>query len=113
MDQLKLIVAVAILGLAPGLGAQGAPVVTAAFDTTKWVAPRQAIELRVAGDSLPTGNRLAVVLGATDLSALFRATGDTLRYQGQLFPLPAGEQQLLVYIVAADQQWTELARFPL
>src|SRR5687768_2070698 len=116
MDQLKHIAsfgAVAALGLALRLGAQSPPLVTAGFDTLKWVAPRQAIELHVIGDSLPTGSRLAVVLGSTDLSALFRAAGDTLRYQSQLLALPPGEQPLVVYVVGANHEWTELARFPL
>ena len=116
MDQLKRIAslgAVAALGLALRLGAQSPTLVTAGFDTTKWVAPRQPIELHVTGDSLPIGSRLAVVLGSTDLSGLFRAAGDTLRYQAQLLALPPGEQQLAVYVVAANHEWTELARFPL
>src|SRR5687768_16232901 len=116
MDQSKRIAhcaAVAVLSFSTRLPGQSTTIVSAAFDTTKWVAPRQAIELRVSGDSLPTGSRIAVVLGSTDLSALFRTTGDTIRYLPQLLPLPAGEQQLAVYRVAADQQWTELARFPL
>ena len=116
MDQFKhtiRFVAVAVLSVSARLPGQTTTIVTAAFDTTKWVAPRQVIELRVAGDSLPTGSRIAVVVGSNDLSALFRVTGDTLRYQPQLLPLPAGEQQVAVYVVAPDQQWTEVARFPL
>jgi len=116
MDQFKhtiRFVAVAVLSVSARLPGQTTTIVTAAFDTTKWVAPRQVIELRVAGDSLPTGSRIAVVVGSNDLSALFRVTGDTLRYQPQLLTLPAGEQQVAVYVVAADQQWTEVARFPL
>ena len=92
------------------LRAQGSVVVSAAFDTATWVSPRQAISLRVA-DSLATGSRIAVVVGATDLSALFRRSGDTLRYQ-PLIALPAGDQQLVVYSVSTDEQWAELARFP-
>ena len=105
MDQFKRIVrcaAVAVLSFSTQLLGQSTTIVTAAFDTTKWVAPRQVIDLHIAGDSLPTGSRIAVVVGSTDLSALFRVTGDTLRYQSQLLPLPAGEQQLAVYVVAAD-----------
>jgi hypothetical protein len=103
----------ALLSLSAGaLYAQGGMAISAAFDTATWVAPRQAISLRVAADSLSTGSRLAVVVGATDLSALFRRSGDTLRYQ-PLIALPSGDQQLVVYSVSTDQRWTELARFPL
>jgi hypothetical protein len=106
-------IAVLSLGFSTRVGAQGATLVVAAFDTTKWATARQAIELRIAGEPLPSASRIAVVLGSTDLSALFRPTGDTLRYQSQLLPLPPGEHQLAVYVIGADKQWTELARFPL
>ena len=85
MDQLYIVatrcaaIAALGLGLSTRLGAQGATLVVAAFDTTKWMTARQAIELRIAGEPLPSGSRIAVVLGSTDLSALLRATGDTLR----------------------------------
>lgn len=106
-------VAGALVGLPALVRAQTGTVVTAAFDTTKWIAPRQAIELHVAGEPTATRRRIAVLVGSNDLSALFRTSGDTLRYQPQLLALPPGDQQLVVYSVSSEQQWTELARFPL
>jgi hypothetical protein len=105
--------AAALPWLAAPLGGQATPTVTPAFDTTQWVAPQQAIELHIAGGSVASGSRIAVMVGSIDLTALFRASGDTLRYQPQMLRLPSGEQQLAVYVVSGDQTWTELARYPL
>ena len=97
--------------LAPSVSAQVS--VTAGFDTSKWVAPRQAIELRIQSAAASDSMRLAILAGTLDLSALFLTVGDTVRYQPALHPLPAGEHALIVYSVSPNDQWTEVGRFPL
>ena len=55
--------------------ASGQVSITAGFDTSKWIAPRQAIELRIQSGALPDSARVAVLAGTLDVSALFRLAG--------------------------------------
>jgi len=70
------------------------------------------IELRVAGDLEP-GARLAIFLGTTDASDLFRPVPGGLRYGPSVLSLPAGERDLTVHLVRPDGAWEEVGRFPL
>lgn len=107
----RWLAAVSLFVLAPAATAQVS--VTARFDTSKWVAPRSAIELRIESGALPESARLAILAGAVDMSALFHVAGDTLRYQPNLFPLPPGEHELTIYVVSSNDGWSEVGRFPL
>lgn len=103
--------AIGWLAAASSAGAQSA--VTAAYDTSKWLAPRQAIELLIQSAALSNNTRLAIFAGTVDLSSLFRLTGDTVRYQSNLHPLPPGEHELAVYAVSPNDEWSEVGRVPL
>lgn len=61
----------------------------------------------------PHEGRLAVFLGATDLTALFEYDGVSLRYVPELIPLPSGESEVVVYLVADGEPWTQLIRNPI
>ena len=59
--------------------------------------------------------RLAIFLGATDLTAMFTPTGTALRYTPDVLLLPSGPTELVVYHVLPDSgaAWTELQRVPI
>src|SRR4030095_13460317 len=57
--------------------------------------------------------RLAIVVGRTDLSALFMVTPTTARYSANTLPLPAGETEITAYLVKTGEPWHELGKFPL
>jgi hypothetical protein len=61
----------------------------------------------------PEEGTLAVLLGATDLTALFEYEGSTLRYRPELILLPPGQSDITVYLVTAGQPWQEVARLPI
>lgn len=86
--------------------------VQASFDG-KTVASGEAIELTLNRQPSPTEGRLAVVVGQTDLTDLFVADGNSLKHSPNLFPLPAGENELTVYLVAPNGEWKVVASFRL
>ena len=59
--------------------------------------------------------RLAVLVAGQDVTALLtrREGEDTLEYDPSIFPLPAGEHELAVFVIDAEDRWTEVARFPI
>lgn len=108
---------VAMLGLTPlGLGVAANRsqdlTVTASFDG-KTVSPGEAIELTLNRQPSPTEGRIAVVVGSTDLTDLFIADGTSLKHSPKPFPLPTGESELTVYLVAPNGEWKVVASFKL
>ncbi len=87
--------------------------VTGDFTEKESVAPSEPIELRLSRPLQPSEGRLAVVVGESDLTALFAATETSLRYGPGALPLPAGETAVAVYLAATDGEWKEVARLPL
>ena len=88
--------------------------VQAGFVDKQSIAPDDPIELTINRPLTRVEGRLAVVVGAADLTDLFSFSAQTLRYNvGKSFPLPLGETDLTVYLVAPNDDWKELARFPL
>jgi hypothetical protein len=89
-------------------------IVQAGFADKKSTAPDAPIELTLNRPLAQGEGRLAVVLGATDLTDLFAVSAQSLKYDvGKSFPLPVGPTGLIVYLVAPNDDWKELARFPL
>ncbi|MEK7834177.1 MAG: hypothetical protein AAB401_24025, partial [Acidobacteriota bacterium] len=86
--------------------------VKAGFDG-KTVSPDEAIELTLSRQPSPTEGRITIVVGSTDLTDLFIAEGNSLKYSAKPFPLPAGENELTVYLVTASGEWKPLASFKL
>lgn len=101
-----------IAAVAPAAEPAGAAI---EIDTggAEWVRPDGVFTLRLEGEPVPDGGRLAVVLGSTDVTDLLRRTPEGLEYRSDLRPLPAGESELVVYRVASDGDWEELERWPL
>jgi hypothetical protein len=87
--------------------------VQASFSAQTPVAPDAPIELRLNRPLAISEGRLAVLLGQTDLTALFKATENALRYSPPALPLPLGDIEVTVYLVSPRDEWKLLARFPL
>jgi hypothetical protein len=93
--------------------AQPELVVQASFSAQAPIVPDAQIELRLNRPLVVSEGKLAVLLGQTDLTALFIATENVLRYGPPALPLPPGETELTVYLVSPRDEWKLLARFPL
>lgn len=87
--------------------------VTADFGGDAWVDAYQPIGFRLSRPLAIQSERLAIVLGRTDLSALFTVTPLVARYAANTLPLPSGESEIAVYLVSAGQPWQEVGRFPI
>lgn len=87
--------------------------VTPDYAADGWVDSKQPIGLRFSRPLNPQTERLAVMVGRTDLSALFMVTPIDARYSANTLPLPTGETELTAYLVTAGQPWQEIGRFPL
>lgn len=59
------------------------------------------------------GERVAVVVGGLDLSALLERKAEMVSYRPQPIRLPAGESEVAVFIVDSAGEWTEVGRHPL
>src|SRR5262245_38310271 len=73
-------------------------VVTASFAGRDSVAPDEPFELRLNRAVPASEGRVAVIIGATDLTNLFTLVGNGLKYGPQILPLPAGETEVVVYL---------------
>ncbi len=108
------LVAVALL-LAPArpAAAQEPLTVTPGFDPTSWVGRSERVELRLNRPPTDADGRLAVFIGGIDATALFEIRGEVVRKRATGIDLPAGESELTLYAVSADEQWAVLSRTPL
>jgi hypothetical protein len=97
----------------PADSIQEALVVTPDFEGDAWVDGNQPIGLRLSRPLNLHTERLAIVLGKTDLSALFTVTPTVARYSAGTLRLPSGESELAVYVVPPTGTWKEIGRFPL
>ncbi len=88
-------------------------VVTPDFASDVWLDSNQQIGLTLSRPLNPQTERLAIMIGHIDLSALFSTTSTRARYSGNTLPLPSGESELVVYIVSTSGPWTEIAKIPL
>jgi hypothetical protein len=87
-------------------------VVNAGFPADRHIATNSRIELTFNRFPNRAEGALVVMIGAADLTALFERRDLRLVYRSAFRPLPSGESEVTVYLVAADT-WNELARFPL
>jgi len=106
-------ISIAALSYGPAaLGGQELAVELASGDA-QWVRRDTALELRVSGFPEDDEGRLAVLIGTTDVSELFRRTPQGLIYRPELMLLPVGESEIAVFVVSPQGQWREIARQPL
>lgn len=59
------------------------------------------------------GERIAVVAGNLDLSALLDRRGNMVSYRPDAVRLPAGESDVTIYLVDTTGAWNEIGRHPL
>jgi hypothetical protein len=102
---------IALSVFSPAIVAQEIAVQLASGD--EWVRRDDAIELTVAPFPAREEGRLAIMIGEADLSELFTPTGEGLRYQSHLMPLPPGQNEIVAYLVRPQGDWVEIARLPL
>src|SRR5687768_9964735 len=93
--------------------ATAALTVTPEYAPDGWVDSKQPIGLQLSRPLNTQTERLAVVVGRTDLSALFTVTATVARYSATTLPLPKGETEVTAYLVTAGQPWQEIGKFPL
>lgn len=86
--------------------------VSAGFEG-RTVSHGEVIELTLSRQVSSGEGRIAIVVGSTDLSDLFVANGNSLKYAPGLFPLPTGENELTVYLVTPNGDWKQVASFKL
>src|SRR5687767_5180878 len=87
--------------------------VTPDFAGDGWVDAYQPIGLRLSRPLNLETERLAVLIGRTDVSALFTVTPIVARYAANTLPLPRGESEMVVYLARRAEPWQEVARIPL
>ncbi len=87
--------------------------ITADFTSKEAIGPGDPIELQLSRPLAPSEGRLAVLVGATDLTGLMIIGTETLRFEPRAIRLTPGELTVSVYLVAADNIWKEIATFPL
>lgn len=83
------------------------------FDGGRYIARTAAIELTLGRTPVPEDGRIAVFIGQTDVTSLFTLNGEQLVYQSAKLPLPAGDHEVIVFLVSEDGTWREIARSPL
>ncbi|MGH2657354.1 MAG: hypothetical protein ACRDIZ_11765 [Actinomycetota bacterium] len=87
------------------------PIADVLLPSEGFLSADTSVEIRLHRP-LDEGERIAVFLGTTDVSDLFRSDSSGIRYDASLMPLPSGENELVVLHVHGDV-WTEVVREPL
>ena len=109
MNRLRWGLATILLLAAPA----GAEELGVSLAEDRWVRRDTPLRLTLSRPLAAVDGRLAVVLGATDLTDLFAPDRGDLVYRPEVLPLPPGEHQIRVYRVSPDGEWREIATLPL
>jgi hypothetical protein len=86
------------------------PALSADLPRDGFIARTHVIDLRSSMPLDPATQRVAVFIGGTDVSAILETTPTGWRYDGTLLPLPAGDHELVAWIVQGDTAWHEALR---
>lgn len=78
-----------------------------------WVSANQPFALKLSRALAPDEGRLAVFIDQTDLTQLVQVGDTSVTYGPAALPLPAGEHEVVVSLVAPDGTWKEIGRFPI
>ena len=87
--------------------------VNANFGANQPLQPRGRIELHTSRPLLESEGSFAIVVGDTDVTSLCVISGREIVYTPKPLPLPFGETSVIVYLVSAQNEWTEVSRLPL
>ena len=77
------------------------------------VTPDDSIELYLNRPLYAPEQRIAVLIGTTDVSSLFKSSELRLKYDLHTWPLPIGRTELTVFVVLRNDEWHELKKFAL
>jgi hypothetical protein len=104
-----------IVLLASRAAAQSAPdlTATARWNPDQYLASRAPLRFELSRPLATRGERLGVVIGDSDVSALVDIDGREVRFSPDRLRLPVGASEAVVYLVRADREWIEVARAPL
>lgn len=92
---------------------EAAPLVaTAAWTTSRWIAADAPLAITLSRPLRAGAERLALVVGTTDLAAFATEEGARVVVRPRGVRLTAGEHEMVVYLVSHDA-WTEVGRAPL
>ena len=86
--------------------------IAASFTPVQYVAATTPIVLTLSRALDRNDGVVVVMIGAADVTALFERRGAELAYRARSMPLPAGEHDVVVYLVNHDE-WKEVARAPI
>jgi len=87
--------------------------VEASFTGDRWLPRDARIALRFSRPLQPSDGKVAIFIGNTDMTSLFVSQGKVMGYTPAILLLPSGETEVVVSLIAEDNTWQELARFPL
>lgn len=87
--------------------------ITPDFAGGTWLEVRQPFALALSRPLAPQDDRIAIFLGATDVTDLFRLETGAIVYDGTGLALPSGERELIVSFVSETGIWREAARIPI
>lgn len=91
---------------------QAEEALTVSFNETKSVLQDETIEI-VLSRALSKEERVAVLLGATDVTGLLKVDENRLRYDAKILPLPLGKSSVVVYHIQTNGEWKEIGNFTL
>lgn len=85
---------------------------TASFTGDEAVTPDTPIRVSLSR-ALAANEKVAVIIGETDVTGLFGNIKNEFVYDAKLLPIPVGKSELKVYVVTNAGQWKEISRLPL
>ncbi|MGE0552989.1 MAG: hypothetical protein AB7R55_06135 [Gemmatimonadales bacterium] len=86
--------------------------VTPGWAGEAFLGGRTPLELTLSR-SLAAPERLAVLIGDLDVSALVERRGAEIRYRPTAARLPSGDSEVVVFLIDSTGQWSEVGRAPL
>lgn len=91
--------------------AQDAVTITPSFAGKEFIAPTELLEFKFS--RALKQEKIAVVIGQTDVTNLLTSNADSVRYLPTPFALPVGDTEVTVYLITNGDEWKEVARFPI
>lgn len=110
---MKRIVAVVFVAALRTLALADDLTISAGFPSEQFLPSNTPIELRLSRPLEASDGRLALFVDQTDITSVFTAFPDRVVYQGERHPLPAGQHEVIAYLVSPEGAWKEIGRFPI
>ena len=110
---LLLLLALSVRALAAQSDSAPSLTVEPRWSAERFVANRTALDLTLSRPLVAPNERLALIVGSLDVSAVLEVRGRLARYRPTSARLPSGESEIVAYLVRGPSDWTEVGRFPL